>query len=154
MISQPEFSQPLCTAIQIALVNFLKRCGVSPSAVVGHSSGEIAAAYTAGILTIGEAILCAYFRGLVTKTFSRQGSMAAIGLGYQEVQSYLAEGAEIACENSPSSVTISGDSRAVEKTLEAVNAKDGEVFQRLLRVNVAYHSSKTPLTFTLYSHQQ
>jgi acyl transferase domain-containing protein len=111
---------------------------------VGHSSGEIGAAYATGILTIGEAILCAYFRGFVTQTLSREGSMAAIGLSYQEVQSYLAEGAEIACENSPSSVTISGDPRAVGKTLEAINSKDSEIFTRLLHVNVAYHSSKIP----------
>lgn len=44
-INEPEFSQPLCTVLQIALVELLRTCGVRPSIVVGHSSGEIAAAY-------------------------------------------------------------------------------------------------------------
>lgn len=43
-IGEPELSQPLCTAIQIALVELLRSFGISPIAVVGHSSGEIAAA--------------------------------------------------------------------------------------------------------------
>jgi acyl transferase domain-containing protein len=44
-IHQPEFSQPICTAIQIALIELLKEVGLEVQAVVGHSSGEIAAAY-------------------------------------------------------------------------------------------------------------
>lgn len=44
-INRPELSQPVCTVIQIALVNLLRTTGLSPSTVVGHSSGEIAAAY-------------------------------------------------------------------------------------------------------------
>ncbi|KAK5991578.1 Highly reducing polyketide synthase gloL [Cladobotryum mycophilum] len=139
-ISKAEFSQPLCTAIQIAIVNFLSNCGVKPDAVVGHSSGEIAAAYAAGAITQDEAIVCAYLRGLATKRQTRTGSMAALGLGKDAVSQYLVDGVEIACENSPKSVTISGDSDAVDQVLEAINAKDPEIFTRKLHINMAYHS--------------
>ena len=65
-LSTAELSQPLCTAIQIALVDALKSLTIEPDAVVGHSSGEIAAAYAAGALTAGEAIIAAHHRGAVT----------------------------------------------------------------------------------------
>ena len=76
-ISKAEFSQPLCTAIQIVLVDLMRSWGVTPAAVVGHSSGEIAAAYTTGSLSKREAILAAYFRGVVTKIKLASGTMAA-----------------------------------------------------------------------------
>lgn len=76
-----EFSQPLCTAVQIALVDTLAYMCAHPSAVVGHSSGEIAAAYAAGVLTAEEAILYAVHRGTVANDQQRPGAMAAIGIG-------------------------------------------------------------------------
>ena len=63
----PEFSQPLVTSLQLAILTVLESWGVSP-AVVGHSSGEIAAAYVTGHLTPEEAIKVAYFRGQVCTT--------------------------------------------------------------------------------------
>lgn len=117
---------------------------MTPSAVVGHSSGEIAAAYTAGLLTEENAILCAYHRGQAVKRQNKKGSMAAIGLGSLAVQEYLAAGAGIACENSPTSVTISGDADAVHETLEAIKSDEPDVFTRLLHLDVAYHSRTVP----------
>jgi malonyl CoA-acyl carrier protein transacylase len=58
-------AQPLCTAVQIALVNVLSRRGIQSSAVVGHSSGEISAAYAAGALSCHDALVAAYYRGYV-----------------------------------------------------------------------------------------
>lgn len=141
-VNKAEFSQPLCTAIQIGLVNFLSKCGISPKAVIGHSSGEIAAAYSAGALTMSEAILAAYFRGLATQSpeCSRSGGMAAVGLGKDAFAPYANEGIRVACENSPTSVTISGDLDAVHSTLEDIKSADSAVFTRLLPVNIAYHS--------------
>ncbi|KAJ6114967.1 Acyl transferase/acyl hydrolase/lysophospholipase [Penicillium sp. IBT 16267x] len=80
-LGSAEFSQPLCTAIQIALVDTFASVGIQPDAVVGHSSGEIAAAYAAGAITAREAIIIAFYRGLVTKMQTSTGAMAAIGLG-------------------------------------------------------------------------
>ena len=64
-MNRAEFSQPLCTAVQLGLVTVLESWGVVPDAVVGHSSGEICAAYAAGILSLRDAMIVAYYRGLV-----------------------------------------------------------------------------------------
>lgn len=62
-VRTPEYSQPLSTALQIALVQLLKSFGIAPKAVVGHSSGEIAAAYAIGALSLESACKASYFRG-------------------------------------------------------------------------------------------
>src|SRR5690348_6169805 len=98
-LSKAEFSQPLCAAVQVALVNLLRGWGVLPAAVMGHSSGEIAAAYAAGSLTPDEAITLAYYRGFVAKQQNRPGGMASVGLGRIEAEPLLIPGLTIACEN-------------------------------------------------------
>jgi acyl transferase domain-containing protein len=102
-----EFSQPLCTAVQIVLVNLLRGWGNAPAAVISHSSGEITAAYACGVFSTQEAIVCAYLRGRVTRQpTTSTGAMAAVGIGARQLQSYLVDGAVIACENSPYSTTL------------------------------------------------
>ncbi|KAK0385887.1 hypothetical protein NLU13_7064 [Sarocladium strictum] len=140
-VHRAEFSQPLSTAVQIMLVNLLRTWGIHPVAVVGHSSGEIAAAYACGSLTVEEAITVAYLRGLAfTKETAPPGSMAAVGLGRDLVRPYLVEGVVIACENSPMSVTLSGDEKALAKVLGEVQQEFPDVFARKLKVEMAYHS--------------
>src|ERR1700710_1606405 len=94
-ISSSAFSQPLCTALQIALVDSLRALGIRPHAVVGHSSGEIAAAYAAGRLVMDEAIATAYYRGVVSAQATRPGGMAAVGLSRDDARGYLEEGVVI-----------------------------------------------------------
>ncbi|KAL4814823.1 hypothetical protein BDW67DRAFT_192033 [Aspergillus spinulosporus] len=140
-INDPEFSQPLCTAIQIALVNLLAVLGVSPAAVVGHSSGEIAAAYAAGALTVEEAIIAAYYRGRAAADSPRTGAMAAVGMGRAEASLYLEDGMVVACDNSPNSVTLSGDKEALDSVMEEMKSDDRNLFIRLLKTGgMAYHS--------------
>ncbi|KAL7916747.1 putative polyketide synthase [Trichoderma velutinum] len=139
-LSSAEFAQPLCTAIQIAVVNALQRAGVTASAVVGHSSGEIAAAYAAGSVSLSEAIILAYYRGYVTKQQTLAGGMAAVGLGREAVSPYLLEGVVIACENSPNSTTISGDVDQLHKVIDAIKTDKPDVLARPLKVDMAYHS--------------
>ncbi|KAH7175825.1 hypothetical protein EDB81DRAFT_633270 [Dactylonectria macrodidyma] len=145
----PEFSQPLVTALQLALFEVLKLWGVSPRAVVGHSSGEIAAACTAGLLTPEQAIKIAYLRGHAGKAASGTSealSMMAVGMGPEKVQPYLdavnvtgeKPAVEIACYNSPSSITLAGTVDSLNTVREAIQA-DGH-FARLLQVSLAYHS--------------
>lgn len=136
----PILSQPLCTAVQVGLVVLLRSFGAVPDSVIGHSSGEIAAAYAAGALTADEAITLAYYRGQLGKDSTQEGSMAAIGFGAEEVQSFLEPGTVIACENSSASVTISGDSEAVESVMASIKADHPDAFVRKLRVQQAYHS--------------
>ncbi|KAH8658158.1 KR domain-containing protein [Xylariales sp. PMI_506] len=139
-LSKASISQPLCTAVQIALVDTLARYGVRPYAVVGHSSGEMAAAYAAGRLTSNEAITAAYYRGIVSGEVQKCGGMAAIGMGWDEVKPYLTPGVVIACENSPSSVTISGDKDRLGEVLTAIKNAQPSVLARELKVDKAYHS--------------
>lgn len=141
-IQNAEYSQPICTAVQIGLVNLLQIWNITPSGVVGHSSGEIAAAYAAGALEMKDAFLIAFYRGFTSTQQRRPGAMAAIGLGRQEVEGLLSIGAVAACENSPSNVTISGDYAAVEDTLDRVRQHHPEVLARMLKVDKAYHSGK------------
>ncbi|KAJ5629452.1 hypothetical protein N7528_003109 [Penicillium herquei] len=138
-INDPKYSQPLCSALQIALIDLLRSWDIVATSVVGHSSGEIAAAYAANAITADVAIILAYYRGQVSKL--RQGGvMAAVGASPEKVKRALQPGATIACENSPRSTTISGDRSAVEETIQALTKENPDMFCRLLKVNVAYHS--------------
>ncbi|KDN65693.1 putative polyketide synthase [Colletotrichum sublineola] len=138
-LSRADFSQPICTALQIALVRRLERHGIQPAAVVGHSSGEIAAAYAAGALSLTDAVTAAYYRGLVCSGVS-EGGMAFVGLGSVEASQFLMPKVTIACENSEASVTLSGSVEALQRVTEAIEASRPGVFVRKLRVNNAYHS--------------
>ncbi|KAL6231640.1 hypothetical protein BDW75DRAFT_243734 [Aspergillus navahoensis] len=145
-INSSELSQPATTAIQIALVDMLTQLNVHPTAVLGHSSGEVAAAYAAGILDHKEALTIAYYKGFVASWCKEavlpKGAMLAVGLGEEQTLKYLERGQSgkctIACVNSPSSVTLSGDETAVMETHELLE-KDS-VFNRQLKVDIAYHS--------------
>lgn len=121
--------------------------------MTGHSSGEIAAAYAAGALGFKDAISIAYYRGKLTSEAIDSGilagAMASIGLGEQKTLELISAtglpGAiNIACINSPSNVTVSGDELAVRQLGEAALGND--TFFRELKVPAAYHSHHmTPL---------
>lgn len=143
-LEKAEFAQPLCTAVQIAIVDLLRSWGISPSAVVGHSSGEIAAAYAANAINQDEAIIAAFYRGLNTKLQTKRGAMAAVGLGKDGMMPFLAEGVVVACENSPESVTLSGDVEALRKVIEHIKHDLPGTFARELKVEMAYHSREYP----------
>ena len=148
-------SQPLCTAIQIGLVNILRGWDVSPSAVVGHSSGEIAAAYTAGLLSAEQAILIAYFRGYVVgQEKARGGAMIAVGLSAEAagilINEHGLEGrVSVACVNSPDSATLSGSPDGVDKIEEEIKAI-GKFARKLETGGRAYHSHMMSAVGELY----
>lgn len=103
-------SQPLCTAVQIALIDMLAGWGVRPVSTVGHSSGEIAAAYAAGFLSAKQAILTAYYRGYAVDKLTTSGRMMAVGSSSEDAASLIRDkGLEnqvrVSCVNSPKSVT-------------------------------------------------
>ena len=146
-INRTAYSQPICTAVQVALIDLLQEWNLRPAAVVGHSSGEIAAAYCAGFITQESAWIIAYERGRFSdtiKTVSPQGkgAMLATGTGEDGIQEYLmrvsAGRISVACINSPSSVTVSGDTAGIDELADLLT-KDG-IFARKLKVEVAYHS--------------
>jgi amino acid adenylation domain-containing protein len=147
-IASAEISQPLCTALQVALVDLLRECGISFSAVVGHSSGEIAAAYAAGVLNATDTMLIAYYRGyhahrtLLSK--ERPGKMMSVGMTTRDAEAFCQQPRYygkifIAAHNSKSSITLSGDAEAIDEAKEALNAN--AIFARILKVDKAYHTA-------------
>lgn len=140
LLDPTELSQPVCAALQIALVDLLDSWNVKPAAVVGHSSGEVGAAYAAGVLTRREAIITAYYRGYACSQNKLTGGMAAIGLGADKVKPHLQAGVVLACENSDASTTISGDSIVLEDVMGELRKAYPGALVRRLRVPMGYHS--------------
>ncbi|KAJ6189933.1 hypothetical protein N7519_004841 [Penicillium mononematosum] len=154
-VNKAVYSQPLCTALQIALVDLLDSWDIHPNSVTGHSSGEIAAAYCAGAISLEDAMLLAYARGCATTDLARKGvdgTMAAVGMTREELSPILSDlrngKAVIACSNSPSSITVSGDKSAIDE-LQQVLREQG-VYNRRLVVGVAYHSHHMTLVADSY----
>ncbi|KIA75375.1 hypothetical protein HK57_00158 [Aspergillus ustus] len=150
-IDRPEYAQALCMAVQIGLVEMLKGFGLVPKAVIGHSSGEIAAAYTAGALTLESACKVGYFRGKVAEKmrvqmFAAPGAMLSINLAEEQVPEYLnkvpmhgiSSLLTIGCANSPLNCTLSG----LESAIDAVKARADEdgIFAQKLGTGLPYHS--------------
>ena len=80
--------------------------------------------------------------------------MAAVGLGREEATKLLVDGVVIACENSPKSVTLSGDATKVEQVIQTLKMEQPDVFCRLLRVEMAYHSREYCKDSSLDNHSQ
>ncbi|GAB7352403.1 hypothetical protein MBLNU459_g2831t1 [Dothideomycetes sp. NU459] len=147
-LNEAELAQPATTCTQIALITLLRAQGVRPNAVVGHSSGEIAASYAAGHLSHAAAIKAAFHRGCMAAAIKSKGmgggAMLSVGLGEHEAAIYLKDltrgKAVIACINSPRSVTVSGDVGAVDEVQERIVAASDGTFHRKLPVDTAYHS--------------
>ncbi|EME40768.1 hybrid polyketide synthetase [Dothistroma septosporum NZE10] len=141
-IGEAAISQPLCTAIQIMVVDLLSLAGVRFSAVVGHSSGEIACAYVSGFLSATDAVRVAYYRGKFAP-LAKGGAMVAAGTDTLDALDLcslpkLKGRAQLAADNSSASVTISGDADAID--LVEIIMKDESKFARKLKVDTAYHS--------------
>ena len=146
-IGEAALSQPLCTAIQIVLVDMLRDANVKFAAVVGHSSGEIAAAYAAGFISSKDALRIAYYRGLHARLAAgregKSGAMMAVGTTSDDVEELcdlpdFQGRLTVAAINSSSSVTLSGDADAIEEA--RVILEDEKKFVRVLKVDKAYHS--------------
>lgn len=149
-IAEAALSQPLCTAVLILLVDILREAGISFTAVVGHSSGEIGAAYAAGLVSAQDGIRIAYFRGVHAKLASSpnshapRGAMIAIGASFEDAKALCREDRfagrmQVAAVNSSSSVTLSGDEDAIDEAEKALKAEG--IFARKLKVDTAYHSA-------------
>ncbi|KAK4500047.1 hypothetical protein PRZ48_008233 [Zasmidium cellare] len=147
-IAEAKLSQPLCTAVQVVLVDLLREAGITFKAVVGHSSGEIGAAYAAGFLTGHDAIRVAYYRGLYAKLAGnpltqQKGAMMAVGTSLEDAQDLINLKAfrgrvTVAAENSSASVTLSGDEDALAHAKKVFDEE--KKFARMLKVDTAYHS--------------
>jgi NADPH:quinone reductase-like Zn-dependent oxidoreductase/malonyl CoA-acyl carrier protein transacylase/SAM-dependent methyltransferase len=150
-INLPQLSQPLCTALQIALVELLKSFHIAPVAVIGHSSGEIAAAYAVGALSLDSACRVSYHRGRLSGRLaaqldvsSRTGAMMSANLQEGRVRAYidrLLPGADIqvACVNSPSNVTLAGTEADIDALKHHLD--NDSIFAQKLKTGIAYHTT-------------
>jgi acyl transferase domain-containing protein/thioesterase domain-containing protein/NAD(P)-dependent dehydrogenase (short-subunit alcohol dehydrogenase family)/acyl carrier protein len=142
-MEQTEIAQPAIFALQVALAALWDSFGVKPSAVVGHSVGEIAAAHVAGVLTLREAARVVFHRGRSMGFAPDTGRMLAASLSDEQAQQIAAEyrgQVVIAAYNSPSSVTFSGEPAPLEEIAKLLDERS--VFNRFLLVNYAFHSSQ------------
>ena len=145
-VDDSKIAQPATTAIQIALVDLLGSLGIQPTAVLGHSSGEIATGYAAGVLSHLAALSVSYHRGFISnlckQKLDKKGAMLAVALGELEASKYIARLksgiVSVACVNSPASTTISGDEAAIDELKLILDNQ--AVFAKKLKVDIAYHS--------------
>ncbi|KAF6838923.1 polyketide synthase (beta-ketoacyl synthase domain-containing protein) [Colletotrichum plurivorum] len=157
-LQDPRISQPATTAIQVALVDLLRSFGVVPSSVVGHSSGEIAAAYASSSISSEAAWALSYYRGhsaglLRTIAPHLKGKMCAVRLSSTEAKQYLdnidqLRDLDIACINSPVSVTISGS--VTDIMWMRNDLKSRRILCKVLDVDIAYHSRHMKLIADVY----
>jgi malonyl CoA-acyl carrier protein transacylase/ubiquinone/menaquinone biosynthesis C-methylase UbiE len=156
-VDDSTISQAICSTLQLSLINLLRSWGLEANKVVGHSSGEIAAAYAAGALTFEDCLKVAYYRGIASAQLTNaypdlHGSMLAIGASPEEVSDALERiddgKAVIDCYNGPDNVTASGDEAAIEHLHRLVTERG--YFSRKLRVSHAYHSHHMNLVQEIY----
>ena len=139
-LSLTEIAQPLLFALQVGLFETLIARGLCVDAVLGHSVGEVAAAYAAGAFNLEQAVRVIHERSAAQGLTRGHGRMAAIGLGLAEAQAEISryEGEiEIAAVNSPASVTLSGSLPALEQVNAQLDRRG--VFCRILDLDYAFH---------------
>jgi acyl transferase domain-containing protein/NADPH:quinone reductase-like Zn-dependent oxidoreductase/acyl carrier protein len=140
-VALTEVAQPLNFAIQVGLAALWRSWGVEPDCVVGHSVGEVAAAHVSGMLDLDDAVKVSLYRSRVQAKARGKGAMLAVGLAADLAHhclNGLADRAVIAAVNSQSSCTFSGDPAALRELADILTRKN--IFNRLLKVDIAYHS--------------
>ncbi len=151
-LNEVRLAQPVIFMIQCALVELFKTWGVYPDCVVGHSSGEVAAAYASGALSLADATRLVFHRATLQQRRAGSGRMLAIGLDRTGVKDMLDElgvsvgtanhgvsGVEIACENAPANTVICGRQIDLESVIAELNSR--QLQNVLLPGNIAFHSS-------------
>lgn len=141
-LRRAEIAQPLLFTVQAGLVASLAARGITPAAVCGHSAGEIAAAYCAGLLDLPTACRVIAVRSRAQGLTAGLGTMAAVGMSARDIQPVLETygGAlSLAGVNSGQDVTVSGDTEAIEALGEELGARS--VFFRRLDLDYPYHSA-------------
>ncbi len=150
-LDECRLAQPVIFMLQCALVELLKTWGVHPDCVVGHSAGEVAAAYACGALSLDDATRLIFHRSRLQQLTAGSGRMLAIGLDRPGVEDLLdtlqvpfrpSEGESpsvaIACENAPASTVICGKETELEPVLTELSRR--RLQHGLLRGNIAFHS--------------
>lgn len=142
-LKEAHFAQPLLFAIQVAIVETLAARGLRPDMVVGHSVGEVAAAWAAGALSLKAAARVIDARSRSQEFARGAGGMAAVNAPADEIAAAITSGEfpglEIAAFNAPGSVTISGPHGALDPFLKVARANRWPF--RRLAIDYPYHSA-------------
>ncbi|GAB4588200.1 type I polyketide synthase [Nocardia sp. IFM 10818] len=139
-VTETAVAQPANFLVQVALFALLRELGVTPAAVVGHSVGEVSAAYITGMLSLHDALLVSYHRARLQATTAGSGGMLAIGLSEAAARELIDgdDRIDIAAINSPTAVTLAGDEQRLDLIAETLTAQG--IFAKRLHVEVPYHS--------------
>jgi phthiocerol/phenolphthiocerol synthesis type-I polyketide synthase C len=141
LFDRTEIAQPALFALQIAMLEWLGAHGIAAEAMLGHSVGEVSAAYGAGILSLAEACRVIVERSRAQGRTAGTGRMAALGLSPENAAALIAaygEALTIAAVNAPNSVTVAGDAAAIDALGGELEAS--QVFFRPLDLDYAFHS--------------
>ena len=140
-VHEADFAPAANLAIQVGLTELWRSWGIVPEAIVGHSAGEIGAAWAAGALSLKDAFKVAFHRGQLQYRLARSGTMLAAGVPENEALQLiqgLTDRVSIAAVNSPTSVTLSGERRVLEEIAAELDRR--QRFHRFLPVEVPYHA--------------
>ncbi len=140
-MDDPVVAQVCHYAIQIALTHLMKSRGIVPDVILGHSIGEVAAGYAAGVLGLEEGLQLAFHRATIQSSQKNKGTMLAVGMSLAEVKKILTDFQDtisVAADNGPQSVTLAGTKENLQQIVDILEPKN--VFYRFLKVNIAYHS--------------
>lgn len=143
-MARTEVAQPLLFALQVAMVELLRGAGAQPGLVLGHSVGEVAAAWACGGLSLDDACRVIVARSEVAARTAGLGGMAAAGVTAERARHWIeAEGlgaqVEVAGYNSADSVTLTGDRAALHRLGD--RARSEEAFYRILELDYPFHSA-------------
>ncbi|WP_443072824.1 type I polyketide synthase [Streptomyces sp. WMMC897] len=140
LLDETLFTQPALFAFEAALLELLRRWGVEPDAFVGHSGGEISAAYAAGVLSLPDACRMAAARGRLMQQLPERGAMVAVQAGEAALDGVLDDHVAVAAVNTPDVTVISGSAGPVERAAAALAARGLKTSP--IRVS---HASHAPL---------
>ncbi|MFF0558996.1 type I polyketide synthase [Streptomyces sp. NPDC004266] len=152
LLDRTRYAQAALFALETTLFRVLEHHGLVPDFVIGHSVGELAAAYAAGVLTLQDGVALVAARGRLMESARGDGAMVSLQASEEEVEAFLAEGAQgaggarglaggrlsIAAVNGPRSVVVSGDADAAAAATAHWRARGRKT--KRLRVSHAFHS--------------